>query len=426
MKRNFLLIAFLLITFFCSANLALAETASTTNKIINGVCGSVEGTTVSSIPTENLCNSGNASTVFGPNPGFWWYCEGVNGGEKVACQAKYLSKGSIKITSPTGGEKWKIGKTYAISWDYTSLKGDVFLSIFSGKNYSCGLGSASVESKQLIFTLGKNCEYSGKQAKRTMDPGEYIINIIGYDVNGKKISYTMEAGNPIYVSVETITGSPINGACGSANGKNLTIAPAENLCSSGIASTVTGDGPWNWNCNGLNNGVAVSCKATGTAVEVKSEMVITSPAAGAVLPQGSKNIATWTGSIPDATSYTVCLTGSSLGNNCMNLGTVEAKQSSFTWVVPSNVNMAKSYQLSFTSSNSKPVFSPSFSIGSAATITSPIAKAPTTVDSSPKSTPQDISSISLTKPINQMTKEELINILMAIVQALSQQKRVTN
>lgn len=424
MKRNFLLIAFLSITFFYSTNLALAETTSTASNVVNGVCGSIDGSTVSSIPTENLCSSGTASTVFGPNPGFWWYCEGSTGGEKVACRVNYLSTGSIKLISPTGGEKWKIGKTYAISWDYTSLKGDISLSISNGKNYSCGLGTASVESKQITFTLGKDCKYPEAQVKKTMDPGEYIVIVMGYDTNGKKVSYAMETGNPIYVSVETITAAPIKGICGSANGKNFTATPAENLCKSGIASEVIGDGPWIWNCNGFNNGETVSCKATGAPIDDKAEMIVTSPIAGTILAQGSKNTATWTGIMPNTTTYTVCLTGGNLGvSGCKNLGIVEAKQRSFTWTVPTDVTLAKDYQLSFTGLNTKAVLSPVFSIGAAAIVTSPTTK---TTDSQIKSNPQDISSISLTKPINQMTREELINILMAIVQALSQQKRVTN
>jgi hypothetical protein len=43
------------------------------------------------------------------------------------------------------------------------------------------------------------------------------------------------------------------GVCGSANGSELLSAPTTNLCSVGIASLVSGYGPWNWTCTGTDN-----------------------------------------------------------------------------------------------------------------------------------------------------------------------------
>ncbi len=53
----------------------------------------------------------------------------------------------------------------------------------------------------------------------------------------------------------------INGACGSANGTNVTTAPTSNLCTAGTASPVTGSGPFGWSCAGSNGGVTASCSA---------------------------------------------------------------------------------------------------------------------------------------------------------------------
>ncbi len=39
--------------------------------------------------------------------------------------------------------------------------------------------------------------------------------------------------------------TPINGVCGSDNGKNLSVTPV-NLCSIGTASAISGK--WNWSC----------------------------------------------------------------------------------------------------------------------------------------------------------------------------------
>lgn len=64
---------------------------------------------------------------------------------------------------------------------------------------------------------------------------------------------------------------PVNGVCGSSNGKFLTIAPTANLCSTGSASTVGGSGPWTWICNGYNSGTNSSCLANDVSAVVIKE-----------------------------------------------------------------------------------------------------------------------------------------------------------
>ncbi len=64
----------------------------------------------------------------------------------------------------------------------------------------------------------------------------------------------------------TLPQSLVAGACGSANGASSWIAPSANLCSSGLPSAVTGTGPWNWTCDGLNGGAPAACTASPAAV----------------------------------------------------------------------------------------------------------------------------------------------------------------
>jgi hypothetical protein len=53
----------------------------------------------------------------------------------------------------------------------------------------------------------------------------------------------------------------VNGACGSSNGADLTSAPTTNLCTTGTASAVSGSGPWAWSCAGSNGGTTAQCQA---------------------------------------------------------------------------------------------------------------------------------------------------------------------
>jgi hypothetical protein len=61
---------------------------------------------------------------------------------------------------------------------------------------------------------------------------------------------------------------PINGVCGAADGQTFNTAPNANLCAAGSASTVSGAGPWGWNCDGLYGGNTASCSANITTFTI--------------------------------------------------------------------------------------------------------------------------------------------------------------
>ena len=54
---------------------------------------------------------------------------------------------------------------------------------------------------------------------------------------------------------------PTNGSCGTSDGTSVSIRPTANLCALGVASSVSGNGPWTWTCAGSNGGVSASCTA---------------------------------------------------------------------------------------------------------------------------------------------------------------------
>ena len=55
---------------------------------------------------------------------------------------------------------------------------------------------------------------------------------------------------------------PVSGQCGSANNSTFYTAPSTNLCDvTNDTPVVTGSGPWNWNCTGIDGGGNVNCLA---------------------------------------------------------------------------------------------------------------------------------------------------------------------
>lgn len=70
--------------------------------------------------------------------------------------------------------------------------------------------------------------------------------------------------------------APSNGVCGSSNSGNFNTAPSTNLCASGVASTLTGTGPWSWTCTGVGGGTSANCAALKTSSSVVNGLCGTS------------------------------------------------------------------------------------------------------------------------------------------------------
>jgi hypothetical protein len=81
------------------------------------------------------------------------------------------------------------------------------------------------------------------------------------DFNG--ILYT----NPPSIGAYEYSAPLTHGECGSANGQSIIVAPKA-LCKAGTPSTVSGTGPWAWNCVGLNGGITVPCSASLPPVQL--------------------------------------------------------------------------------------------------------------------------------------------------------------
>jgi len=107
----------------------------------------------------------------------------------------------------------------------------------------------------------------------------------------------------------------VNGVCGSANGTAVSSTPTTNLCSTGAATSVTGSGPWSWNCLGTSGGSNASCSATVGTQQ-------------ALLPPDRDASANWkmagmlsVGGIPNRT--TVCATVSPKGGGADDTANIQ-------------------------------------------------------------------------------------------------------
>lgn len=83
------------------------------------------------------------------------------------------------------------------------------------------------------------------------------------------------------LSSKIVANLPVtNGNCGSDNSKTLSVTPT-NLCTLGAPSNIVGQGPWDWTCQGQNNGTTATCHAKkGTIATTSSNTSSTTTAPG--------------------------------------------------------------------------------------------------------------------------------------------------
>ena len=102
----------------------------------------------------------------------------------------------------------------------------------------------------------------------------------------------------------------VNGACGSASSSTpLLVAPTTNLCSPGIATPVSGTGPWTWFCNGSGGGSSTAPAACSVPIQTWSvtPSVATGASSGSISPANAvsvNNNASSTFTLNPAAAYT--------------------------------------------------------------------------------------------------------------------------
>ena len=83
-----------------------------------------------------------------------------------------LSAGTLKVTSPNGGQKWKTGKKYAIKWVKGNAGGTVKIQLLkSGKHYKWITKKTKNDGKhpwKIPSTVATGSAYAVKITSRTM------------------------------------------------------------------------------------------------------------------------------------------------------------------------------------------------------------------------------------------------------------------
>jgi hypothetical protein len=60
---------------------------------------------------------------------------------------------TLKVTSPNGGEQWKTGSSYNITWTYEQVSGDIVIDLYRGSSFDLNIGTAAVETGNFNWTI---------------------------------------------------------------------------------------------------------------------------------------------------------------------------------------------------------------------------------------------------------------------------------
>jgi len=271
-------------TVFGAGRLYLGSAPST-----DGVCGSSNGGSFDTEPTNNLCSTGTPGSVSGIGP--WsWSCTGINGGSSANCSANINTYTVTPSTGSGGGIAPATPQTVAYG-DSTSftLTPDAGYSIgsitgtcggsLSGNSYTTNaiIGNCSVSA---VFTinsfivstnagsggsinpLSATVNYNGSTSFNIVSDSGYIIDVVsGCDGSLSGNTYTTGSITAACAVAASFIPAPIDASCGTTHGSDLDRTPSENLCSVGTAGAVSGTGPWSWSCQGLHGGSDSNCSA---------------------------------------------------------------------------------------------------------------------------------------------------------------------
>jgi len=250
-----------------------------------------------------LNDSSNTANPFGPIDIKPYLHSGTNLIAATAIDAGGVHAFSIQagiVTAPTQAPTAITGAASSADATSATLNGTVSANGAStAVNIQYGLttdyGSDAIASQSPLSSTASGTAVSATVSGLTCG-SMYHFRVVGQNSSGTA------TGND---ETFTTTACPVNGACGSSNGKTYPVAPSTDLCLSGVSSS--GPDSWNWICTGLYGGLSTACSATQLVFTSTAVLSITAGASGnfTVTTNAGTPIPalSYTGTLPNGISF---------------------------------------------------------------------------------------------------------------------------
>jgi hypothetical protein len=227
---------------------ACSISANFTAVAVNGSCGADQGQTLIASPTQ-LCQSGNASLVYGSGP--WnWTCAGVNAGTSASCSANAQSY-TVSATAGSGGSITPNSRTVvhggitsvsvsansgfitsSVSGCNGTLSGNVFTTGAITANCAINASFAATNTTVSISSVTPSPAKAGQAVNVS-----FSVNASSGIVNGADI-VTVSDNNGVSCTTDVTTGQ-CTLTFPSAGTRNLVASYAGNGTAQASASTAT-------------------------------------------------------------------------------------------------------------------------------------------------------------------------------------------
>lgn len=264
-------------TWACSGENGGQAAACTASRKVDGVCGSAGKTGSDQMPSNDLCTAGYASAVTGDGP--WnWTCSGLYGGNPASCSAAPKKDAVCGSASLNGhretpkdnlcsvGDPGMVHGSGPWTWNCNGINAGSPVSCTGPLSISgiCGNANGVAASHAPSDEL---CSHG--TPTRVTGTGPWSWNCSGSDGGDTQgctapmvsrqqaaavvpdtsvVTAPAVSSSSSSSSSSTSSSSNQNNLCGSASELMALEAPDKDLCNSGKASDVSGNGPWSWTC----------------------------------------------------------------------------------------------------------------------------------------------------------------------------------
>lgn len=162
---------------------------------------------------------------------------------------------NISISDEIMNLEWnKGGNPYIVNPDNNSILKS------TAQEFTWTIGNPEAQNFRLEFgsSLGSNDIYdSGELGTITGIP----LESLPFDGSQLYVRFWYQADGNWFYQDYNYTTVTMNGECGKSHAMSFFSKPSKSLCNFGIATDVTGIGPWSWSCLGIDEGQTSSCFA---------------------------------------------------------------------------------------------------------------------------------------------------------------------
>jgi len=143
------------------------------------------------------------------------------------------------------------------------------LSTSPASSTAAAITSVAGSSPEIAATTSdQSCDQKPQKWEKSCSDAGYPASYFGKIVGETRTGCADGVLHDVWVSntcappdAATAQTEKVDGSCGTASNNDFDAAPSSNLCAQGIASAVSGEGPWTWACSGVNGGDAAACTA---------------------------------------------------------------------------------------------------------------------------------------------------------------------